>query len=206
MYSHAASQDADLVMRGRTMKQPYRLGCTEAAILAAVGRAGGVMPRSDALRAVFPRHAVRDGAASASTQPGDHPNRRANAESAVTRAVASLKRKGLLVSESNPITARVMLRASDCTRLPAWEETARGEEDFAEYCRRQATAWDAFARSSLRRAVLVRGDRGVERTERERHAHLEEMRRLELQYRAAAVDGRRRGLIADMHTGDLGAA
>jgi hypothetical protein len=104
---------------------------------------------------------------------------RARAEAAVSRAIVSLERKGLLVREHSPRTGRTVLMSPDRDGLPEWEEMARAEEDLAAHCLRLADAWAALARRSRARAAVVRSARSVAGTEAERDADLDEMARLQ---------------------------
>jgi len=105
--------------------------------------------------------------------------RRARAEAALSRAILSLERKGLVVRERNARTGRTLLRSADRGDLPEWEEMARAEEDLAAHCRRVAASWRTLARRALERAEAVRSERSADATERARQTDLDEMARLQ---------------------------
>ena len=105
--------------------------------------------------------------------------RRARAEAALSRAIQSLERKGLIVRERNARTGRTLLRSADRPALPEWEEIARAEEDLAAHCRRLASSWRTLARRAQLRADSVRTQRTTDATEAERQTDLEEMARLQ---------------------------
>lgn len=152
-----------------------RLGRVEIAILDALSRKGGVTQRDEALQEAFPR---LPGAATGGGAVQER-LRRARAEAALSRAIVSLERKGLVVRERNARTGRTLLRSTDELRLPDWEEMARAEEDLAAHCRRIATTWRALARRALDRAEAVRAERSADATELERSADLAEIDRLQ---------------------------
>ncbi|HEX6538797.1 MAG TPA: hypothetical protein VF155_06435 [Candidatus Dormibacteraeota bacterium] len=159
-----------------------RLGRVEIAILDVLSQQGGLTPREAALSGAFPRlRTPRDGReAGAGVQDR---LRRARAEAALSRAILSLERKGLVVRERNTRTGRTMLRSADRQALPDWEEMARAEEDLAVHCRRVALSWRALARRAQQRAEAVRADRSAQGTEPERQVDLAEMARLQGEHR-----------------------
>ena len=156
-----------------------RLGRVEAAILAELDRAGGLLNREAVVSAVFPHTASSKGAREDGKSGGVDNRRRANAEATMSRAIVSLERKGLVVREVNPTTRRVTVRSRDCATLPQWEEIARAEEDLGAHCMKQAAQWVSLARRLHRRAAAIRTVRSLEGTEAERHADLDAIRRLE---------------------------
>ena len=156
-----------------------RLGRIEAAILAELQRAGGILHRDAAVAAVFPTLA-------ASTANGHRPDsgmrakrRRASAQAAMSRAITSLERKGLAVREINPTSGRVVVRLRECIALPHWEEMARAEEDMGAHCMKQAAAWVKLGRRLSARARAIRAVRSVDDSEAERQVDLDAIRRLE---------------------------
>ena len=153
-----------------------RLGRVEVALLDALERSGGVIQRDEARDNAFPR--LRSPSRLGRSPTRRDQQERARAEAAVSRAILSLERKGLLVREHSPRTGRTVLLSPDREGLPDWEETARAEEDLAAHCLRIADSWTALARRSRARAGAVRSARSVEATEAERNADLEEMERL----------------------------
>lgn len=155
-----------------------RLGRVEAAILAELQRAGGMLHRDVALAAVFPNLGSPASEGDVSSG-GLAKRRRASAEAAMSRAVVSLERKGLVVREVNPTTRRVLVRLRECTALPPWEEMARAEEDMGAHCMKQAAAWVTLARRLFARAVAIRAVRSVAGSEAERQADLDTIQRLE---------------------------
>ena len=155
-----------------------RLGRVEIAILDVLSRHGGLTPRDEALAEAFPRARVSSNGEIAPVAVQDR-LRRARAEAALSRAILSLERKGLVVRERNAQTGRTLLRSADRQELPEWEEMARAEEDLAAHCRRLATAWRTLARRAQQRADSVRTERTTQATEAERQADLEEMARLQ---------------------------
>ena len=155
-----------------------RLGRVEIAILDVLSRHGGLTPRDEALEEAFPRARAQPGTDGAASAVQDR-LRRARAEAALSRAIHSLERKGLIVRERNVRTGRTLLRSADRRPLPEWEETARAEEDLAAHCRRLAASWRALARRAQQRADAVRTERSADATEIERQGDLEEMTRLQ---------------------------
>ena len=155
-----------------------RLGRVEIAILDVLSRHGGLTPRDEALAEAFPRaRAVSRGDGTAAAMQDRL--RRARAEAALSRAILSLERKGLIVRERNARTGRTLLRSADRQQLPEWEEMARAEEDLAAHCRRVATSWRTLARRAQQRADSARTLRSADATETERRSDLEEMARLQ---------------------------
>lgn len=155
-----------------------RLGRVEIAILDVLSRHGGLTPRDEALAEAFPR---ARGASNGDVDSGAVQDRlrRARAEAALSRAIQSLERKGLIVRERNARTGRTLLRSADRQQLPAWEEMARAEEDLAAHCRRVASSWRTLARRAQQRADSVRTERDTQATEVERQTDLAEMSRLQ---------------------------
>ncbi|HET9050269.1 MAG TPA: ATP-dependent zinc metalloprotease FtsH [Candidatus Dormibacteraeota bacterium] len=90
-----------------------RLGRVETAMMVALDRQDGVLLRETLLDAAFP--GVRDGAnetdGPALSEPGRSSTRRALAEAAVSRALASLERKGLVTRERNRTSGRTRVRS-----------------------------------------------------------------------------------------------
>lgn len=155
-----------------------RLGRVEIAILDALSRHGGLTPREAALEEAFPQ--VGGGSEGHLSAGGVQDRlRRARAEAALSRAILSLERKGLVVRDRNTRTGRTLLRSADRQELPAWEEMARAEEDLAAHCRRVALTWRTLARRAQQRAESVRSDRSALGTEAERQDDLDEMARLQ---------------------------
>lgn len=155
-----------------------RLGRVEIAILDVLSRQGGLTPRDEALAEAFPRARTSSGGDGANVAGQDR-RRRARAEAALSRAIQSLERKGLIVRERNARTGRTLLRSADRQSLPEWEEIARAEEDLAAHCRRVASSWRTLARRAQLRADSVRTQRTTDATEAERQTDLEEMARLQ---------------------------
>ena len=104
---------------------------------------------------------------------------RARAESAVSRAIRSLERKGLVVRDRDPRTGRTSVRTPGDAALPLWEQLARAEEDLAAHCRQRAQDWHELASGASRRARQLRLDRSSAGTEAERNADLDRLARLE---------------------------
>lgn len=142
-----------------------RLGRIERKILDELIRQGGLTQREEVLAATFP--AVPNAQS------------RARAEAAVSRAIQSLVRKKLLVSQRNRQTGRTLLRAVAMEALPEWEEIARAEEDLAVHCRKQAREWQRLATRASLRAKRIRAERSVESTDLDRQQDLELVARLE---------------------------
>lgn len=155
---------------------PPRFGRVEIAILDELSRSGGLTLREAALAAAFPALAGEPGQGSAAEQVRA---RRARAEAALSRAILSLERKGLISRERNPQTGRTLLRAAGEGPLPVWEQLAQAEEDLAAHCRRTARHWEALAGRARRRADRIRADRSPLATEAERADDLATIRRLE---------------------------
>lgn len=161
-----------------TSVSTLRLGRVEIAILDVLSRHGGLTPRDEALEEAFPRARATSNGDGTQAAVQDR-LRRARAEAALSRAILSLERKGLIVRERNARTGRTLLRSADRPELPEWEEMARAEEDLAAHCRRVASSWRTLARRAQQRADAVRTERSSEATEAERQTDLEEMVRLQ---------------------------
>ena len=90
-----------------------RLGRVETAMMVALDRQDGVVSRETLLDAAFP--GVRGGASEADglelSAPGRSSTRRALAEAAVSRALASLERKGLVARERSRASGRTRVRS-----------------------------------------------------------------------------------------------
>lgn len=155
-----------------------RLGRVEIAILDVLSRHGGLTPRDEALAEAFPRTRTASSEEGAAGAVQDR-LRRARAEAALSRAILSLERKGLVLRERNARTGRTLLRSADRRQLPDWEEMARAEEDLAAHCRRVATSWRTLARRAQQRADSVRSLRSADATESERQTDLGELARLQ---------------------------
>ncbi|MDQ6846702.1 MAG: hypothetical protein M3019_03840 [Candidatus Dormibacteraeota bacterium] len=151
-----------------------RLGRVEQAILQELGRSGGLTQRDAVVDAAFPASVRRAGLSPATARA-----LRARAEAAVSRAILTLERKGLLVRERNPRTGRTALRGADQPSLPVWELLARAEEDLAVHCRRNAAGWQGLAGRARRRAQTIRRERSTSNSDQEREDDLQLMRRLE---------------------------
>lgn len=156
-----------------------RLGRLETAILQALERAGGFVPREEAVEYAFPRLRVHVAGSRSRTAARQHQRERARAEAAISRAIVSLERKRLVVRDHNPRTGRTLLRSPDQATLPDWEEIARAEEDLAAFCLRMAKEWTTLARRSQHRAAAVRAERSVDDTEAERRKDLAEIDRMQ---------------------------
>ena len=155
-----------------------RLGRVEIAILDVLSRHGGLTPRDEALEEAFPRARTMSNGDSPAVAAQNR-LRRARAEAALSRAILSLERKGLIVRERNARTGRTLIRSADRPELPEWEEMARAEEDLAAHCRRLAASWRGLARRAQQRAEAVRTERSPDATEVERQTDLDEMARLQ---------------------------
>lgn len=151
-----------------------RLGRVEMVILEKLRRCEGLTQRDEVVLAAFPARAGMAAVANETSRL-----RRARAEAAVSRAILSLERKGLITRERNGVTGRTMLRSAADLPLPTWELMARAEEDLAAHCARVAREWDDLARRARRRAGTLRTARGEETTETERQIDLDSVARLE---------------------------
>jgi DNA-binding MarR family transcriptional regulator len=169
---------AELNSRLRGGGSALRLGRVEIAILDALSRSGGLTQRDEAMQRAFPALRAAGATVADPMSPQDR-LRRARAEAALSRAIVSLERKGLLVRERNVRTGRTLLRTAGDVKLPEWEEMARAEEDLAAHCRRVAGTWRALARRALQRAEAVRAERSADATEGERSADLAEINQLQ---------------------------
>lgn len=145
-----------------------RLGRIELKILDELIRQGGLTQREAMLAVAFPEVGKKP-----------DPQGRAKAEAALSRAIQSLVRKKLLVSQRNPQTGRTLLRAVAMDALPEWEEIARAEEDLAVHCRKLAREWQQLATRASRRAERIRAERSLESTEADRQHDLDLVARLE---------------------------
>ena len=151
-----------------------RLGRVERAILAALPRDGGFVSRDAVVRSAFPDAQPHQAAMSRRddvvAQPLSEP--RALAEAAVSRAIGSLQRKGLVVRDRNRDTGRTLLRSSAVADDPAWELVARAEEDFSAHAAQMARRWRSLSLRARHRAGRVRRDRTPEGTEDERRVDM----------------------------------
>lgn len=151
------------------------MGRVQIAILDALSRSGGLTPRAEVLRAAFPGPAR-----SASGSDGRRGKaERARADAAISRAILSLERKGLVIRERNPVTGRTVLRGTGQPELPVWELLARAEEDLAAHCRRTAAEWRQLGDRARQRADTIRRERSPSSTEGPRIQDLEVIHRLE---------------------------
>ena len=157
-----------------TSEQP-RLGRVEQVILQELGRRGVLTPRDALVRAAFPALERRHAAA-----PDEGDAVRDRAESAVSRALRSLEKKGLIVRERDARTRRTYVRMPGDRALPRWEQLARAEEDLAAHCRQRAREWQQLASAASGRARRIRLDRSSTGTEPERARDLERLARLEM--------------------------
>lgn len=150
-----------------------RLGRVERAILAALPRDGGFVSRDAVVLCAFPdahSHAALSKRDDVVTQPLSEP--RALAEAAVSRAIRSLQRKGLVVRDRNRDTGRTLLRSSSPADDPKWELAARAEEDFSAHATAMALRWRSLAIRARHRAGRVRADRSTDGTEDERRVDM----------------------------------
>ena len=154
-----------------------RIGRIEAVVLKTLGQSGGLTPRDEVLLAAYPELAPDPRGGVGAVAPLRA--RRARAEAAVSRALTSLERKGLVVRERNDVTGRTMIRTATGGPLPTWEQLARAEEDLAAHCGRVAREWEALARRARRRAAAIRTARSDAEIEEERDSDLEFVARLE---------------------------
>ena len=151
-----------------------RLGRVERAILAALPRDGGFVSRDAVVRSAFPDaqpQAAESRRDDAAAQPSSGP--RELAEAAVSRAIGSLQRKGLLVRDRNRDTGRTLLRSSTAVDNPEWELVARAEEDFSAHAAAMARRWRALSNRARQRAARLRVDRSPDGTEDERRLDIE---------------------------------
>ena len=142
-----------------------RIGRVEQVVLDVLYARGGMTPREVLVQAAFP------------AAEGEAP--RARAESAVSRAMRSLERKGLVVRDHDPRTGRTSVRTPGDSALPMWEQLARAEEDLAAHCRQRSREWQDLAGRAGRRARQLRLDRSSAGTEADRNADLDRLARLE---------------------------
>jgi DNA-binding MarR family transcriptional regulator len=159
-------------------QQLQRLGSVEAAVLEELRGAGGLMQRRHVLAAAFPDFATEPNRSDAMAG-GPTGRRRAVAEAALSRAVSSLERKGLVRRDRHPATGNVVLRAAGHTHIPDWERCARSDEAMEAYCQRLAAQWTALAQRFGVRASLLRAVRSTAGTDDERHSDLEQVRQLQ---------------------------
>ena len=158
--------------------RPARLGRVERAILDAMAAAGGLIAR-DVVRDIAYPPPSRGRRKHVHPERTQDPRARALAEAAISRAIVSLERKGLIVREHNRNTGRTTLRSPGQKQLPVWEETARAEEDMAAHCLRLSRAWSELARKSQSRAKVLRAERSVDSTESERRDDLKAIEKME---------------------------
>jgi len=150
-----------------------KFGRVELVILAALVDVG-VTARDRVIRLAFP-----DLGSPAGPTETDRQARRLRAEAAVSRAIASLERKGMVVRERNELTGRIQIHSAGGGAMPAWEQLARGEEDLAAHCRAMSERWhELFVRARIR-AEVIRRDMSGEGTAAERDQDLELIGRID---------------------------
>lgn len=152
-----------------------RLGRVEAVVLDVLRLNHGLTPRDQVVLAAFPSLAT----GSDEEEPAAARGRRARAEAAVSRALVSLERKGLVIRDRNEVTGRTMIRTPSNAALPGWEQMARAEEDLAVHFSRLAREWEQLALRARRRAVRIRADRSEAAVQAERASDLDAVARLE---------------------------
>lgn len=101
------------------------------------------------------------------------------AEASVSRAAASLERKGLLRRERSARSGEVVYWPVGGDLFPEWEAIARAEEDLALHCARTSRRWAALAARARGRARAIRNQRSLVATEADRRRDLEEVAELE---------------------------
>ena len=141
-----------------------RLGRVERAILDALPRDGGFVSRDTVVRSAYPEDTAQGARARVEG--------RALAEAAVSRAIGSLQRKGLVVRDRNRVTGRTLLRSPAVVDDPAWELVARAEEDFSVHAAAMARHWRSLSARARGRASRLRVDRSPDATDEERRLDL----------------------------------
>lgn len=126
-----------------------RLGSVERRILQEVARRGGAAARVAIVNSVFPTTVRRLAKESGPGGDARRQHHRADAESAISRAMASLARKGLLLIERRRTSGFALVRDSGCVSPPPWEIALRGEESLLEAC-------DALTLEARRLALRAR--------------------------------------------------
>lgn len=154
----------------RNAQVPARLGAIERAILELLQADSGPVPRSSVVHALYPSlRSDQSGDERIATGYGSGAARRSLVEATVSRAIASLVRKGLIVSERQRATGRTILRTTRAEApLPDWESAARDEEDFAAQAASRAKHWRTLAARARQRALQLREDRRLDTTNDER--------------------------------------
>ena len=150
-----------------------RLGRVERAILAALPRDGGFVSRDTVVRVAYPGVKPQPAVARLdATAPPRVCEGRDLAEAAVSRAIGSLQRKGLVVRDRNRVTGRTLLRSSTAINDPSWELVARTEEHFSAHAAAMARQWRSLSVRARERAARLRVDRSADGTEDERRVDM----------------------------------
>ncbi|GAC1701927.1 MAG: hypothetical protein NVS9B6_17450 [Candidatus Limnocylindrales bacterium] len=157
---------------------PQRLGRVERRVLQVLTDSGELTSRIDVLAVAFPELGAPPATERGSKGAELWRRKRDRAQASVSRAIASLEAKGLLVRDRNDRTGRILLSAGPGP-LPAWEQDARSEEDLAAHARRMAAEWRGVASRASRRAERIRMERSYLGTEAERTEDLGTVTRLE---------------------------
>lgn len=155
-----------------------RLGSVERAILDLLEADGGPVTRSSVVHALYPSLGPdRSGDEWKGAGHATSATQRTLVEATVSRAVASLARKGLIVRDRQRATGRTILRTTRAEApLPDWESVARDEEDFAAQAASRAEHWRTLAARARRRAMRLREERRLDTTgdERSMDVHMAE--------------------------------
>lgn len=161
-----------------------RLGSVERAIVGLLMADGGPVPRTRVVHALYPslcpeQRGDDSWAVGDTTSSSASASRRALIDATVSRAIASLARKGLIVRERQRATGRTILRTVRVDApMPDWENVARAEEDFAAQAASRAEQWRTLAGRARQRALRIREERRLDSTDDERTVDVQMAQRL----------------------------
>ena len=158
-------------------RSAVRIGRIERVVLEELSRSEGLTFRDGLVALAFP--SLGESPTGGEARIRAWRSRRDRAEAAVSRALLSLERKVLARRDRNDRSGRTLIRSSQATELPDWEQLARAEEDMAAHCRKLAARWEALAVRAQRRAELLREERSDAATEDERSGDLQAVDELE---------------------------
>ncbi|HET9050355.1 MAG TPA: hypothetical protein VFO60_01550 [Candidatus Dormibacteraeota bacterium] len=162
------------------LERSSRLGRIEVSILEEIGRRGGIAPRCALVDSAFPKVGPRPPEPARSARARERLERwyvmRADAESTVSRAIASLARKGLVVVQRGPAAGRTLIQLPGLVSLPTWEMSARADDVLAGDWQRIGTQLLDLSVRARRRAASIRIAGVDEEHAAERTADVEALR------------------------------
>ena len=165
------------------------LGSVERAILDVLEAYGGLMTRRSVVHMLYP--SLRLEGSDDRWKGAGHTHsaaQRTLVEATVSRAIASLARKGLITRDRQRASGRTLLRTTRVgALLPDWESVAREEEKFAAQAASRADHWRTLASRARLRALRLREERRLDATGDERAMDIHVAERLHRDSRAGAA-------------------